>query len=101
MAGGSGRVIGPLGFWNGFGTGRCGWLAGGRPANVLRPLYKMEAGDWYSRKKLYDGFRTTQQAYGQGGFMEWTPAPDLVLADVGVELPKECAEFFGAADTFE
>ena len=51
------------------------------PANVLRPLYKMEAGDWYSRKKLYDGFRTTQQAYGQGGFMEWTPAPMFKYSD--------------------
>jgi outer membrane protein insertion porin family len=51
------------------------------PANVLRPLYKMEPGDWYSRKKLYDGFRTTQQAYGQGGFMEWTPAPMFKYSD--------------------
>ena len=50
-------------------------------ANVLRPLYKMEVGDWYSRKKLYDGFRTTQQAYGQGGFMEWTPAPMFKYSD--------------------
>jgi outer membrane protein insertion porin family len=47
----------------------------------VRGLYKMEAGEWYSRKRLYDGFRATQQVYGQLGYMEWTPAPMFKYSD--------------------
>ena len=50
-------------------------------AAQVRPIYKLKAGEWYSRKKLYDGFRTTQQVYGQGGYMEWTPAPMFKYSD--------------------
>ena len=50
-------------------------------AEVLRPIYKLKAGEWWDRKKLYDGFRTTQQVYGQGGYMEWTPAPMYKYSD--------------------
>ena len=49
--------------------------------DALKPLYKLKPGEWYSRKKLYDGFRITQQVYGQGGFMEWTPAPMFKYSD--------------------
>ena len=34
-------------------------------ADALRPIYKLKPGEWYSRKKLYDGFRITQEVYGQ------------------------------------
>jgi outer membrane protein insertion porin family len=50
-------------------------------AEALKPLYKMTPGEWYSRKKLYDGFRVTQEVYGQGGYMEWTPAPMFKYSD--------------------
>ena len=50
-------------------------------AEQVRPIYKLKPGEWYSRKKLYDGFRTTQQVYGQGGYMEWTPAPMFKYSD--------------------
>ena len=49
--------------------------------DFVRGLYKMETGEWYSRKKLYDGFRSTQQVYGQLGYMEWTPAPMFKYSD--------------------
>ena len=41
----------------------------------------MKPGEWYSRKKLYDGFRITQEIYGRGGYMEWTPAPMFKYSD--------------------
>jgi outer membrane protein insertion porin family len=50
-------------------------------AEMLRPIYKLKAGEWYDRKKLYDGFRATQEAYGTGGYMEWTPAPMFKYSD--------------------
>jgi outer membrane protein insertion porin family len=49
--------------------------------DFVRGLYKLEEGEWYSRKKLFDGFRSTQQVYGQLGYMEWTPAPMFKYSD--------------------
>ncbi|HVG70452.1 MAG TPA: BamA/TamA family outer membrane protein [Vicinamibacterales bacterium] len=49
--------------------------------DFVRGLFKMETGEWYSRKRLYDGFRSTQQVYGQLGYMEWTPAPMFKYSD--------------------
>jgi outer membrane protein insertion porin family len=49
--------------------------------DFLRGLYKMESGEWYDRKELYDGFRATQGVYGQLGYMEWTPAPMFRYSD--------------------
>jgi outer membrane protein insertion porin family len=51
------------------------------PGNALKTLYKLEPGDWYSRKDLYDGFRKTQEVYGARGYMEWTPAPMFKYSD--------------------
>jgi outer membrane protein insertion porin family len=50
-------------------------------ADGLKTIYKLKSGDWYSRKKLYDGFKTTQEIYGSRGFMEWTPAPTFNYSD--------------------
>jgi outer membrane protein insertion porin family len=49
--------------------------------DFVRGLYKLEEGEWYSRKQLYEGFRSTQQVYGQLGYMEWTPAPMFKYSD--------------------
>jgi outer membrane protein insertion porin family len=49
--------------------------------DALATIYKMEPGEWYSRKKLYDGFRKTQELYGGAGYMEWTPAPMFKYSD--------------------
>jgi outer membrane protein insertion porin family len=51
------------------------------PSDALKTVYKLEPGDWYSRKELYDGFRKTQEAYGSLGYMEWTPAPVFKYSD--------------------
>jgi outer membrane protein insertion porin family len=47
----------------------------------LKNVYKLKPGEWYSRKRLYDGFRATQEAYGRSGYMEWTPAPMFKYSD--------------------
>ena len=51
------------------------------PGDALKTLYKLESGDWYDRKDLYDGFRKTQEVYGARGYMEWTPAPMFKYSD--------------------
>ena len=51
------------------------------PSTALATVYKMEPGEWYDRKKLYDGFKKTQEFYGGAGYMEWTPAPMFKFSD--------------------
>jgi outer membrane protein insertion porin family len=43
----------------------------------LRPMFKMKEGDWYSEKQVRDGLKKAQEAYGAGGYMEFTGYPDL------------------------
>ncbi len=43
----------------------------------LRPLFKLERGDWYSEKRIRDGLRKTQEVYGGVGYFEFTGYPDL------------------------
>ena len=47
----------------------------------LKTLYKLKPGEWWDRKRLYDGFRSTQEVYGRSGYMEWTPAPMYKYSD--------------------
>ncbi|MEZ5290486.1 MAG: outer membrane protein assembly factor BamA [Vicinamibacterales bacterium] len=46
-------------------------------AEGLRPLFKLQAGDWYNEKKIRDGLRKTQEIYGRFGYFEFTGYPDL------------------------
>src|ERR1041385_1191565 len=43
----------------------------------LRPMFKIQQGEWYSEKKVRDGLKKAQEAYGAGGYMEFTGYPDL------------------------
>ncbi len=47
----------------------------------LETLYKIEPGEWYSRKKLQDGNKKAQEIYGGAGYMEFTPFPMLTFSD--------------------
>jgi outer membrane protein insertion porin family len=51
------------------------------PSSALRTLYKIEPGEWYSRKKLQDGNKKAQEIYGGAGYMEFTPFPMLSFSD--------------------
>jgi outer membrane protein insertion porin family len=54
----------------------------------LHSLYNVKAGDTYSRKRLVDGNRKAQEVYGQYGYMEFVPFPDLRLSD-RVQSPEQ------------
>jgi outer membrane protein insertion porin family len=47
----------------------------------LRSQFKMDAGDWYNEKKVRDGYRKVQEAYGQIGYMDFTAFPDMRYSD--------------------
>jgi outer membrane protein insertion porin family len=45
--------------------------------DALRPLYKLEAGDWYSEKHIRKGLEKSRELFGSGGYFEFTGYPDL------------------------
>ena len=47
------------------------------PGDVMRPLFKMKAGDFYNEKKIREGFQKIQEIYGAGGHFEMTPYPEF------------------------
>jgi outer membrane protein insertion porin family len=47
----------------------------------LRPLFKLEKGEWYNRKHIEDGRKKAQEIYGGAGYMEFTAFPDLTYSD--------------------
>ena len=51
------------------------------PGDALRPLFKVKAGDWYSRKRLQEGMRKAQEIYGAAGYMEFSPFPMFSFSD--------------------
>ena len=50
-------------------------------SDVLRPLFEINPGDWYSEKGVRDGMIKAREIYGAGGYMEFTGFPDLQLSD--------------------
>jgi outer membrane protein insertion porin family len=50
-------------------------------AEPLRAQFKLKTGDWYNEKKVRDGLRKAQEAYGGNGYMEFTGFPDLRFSD--------------------
>jgi outer membrane protein insertion porin family len=66
----------------------------------LRPFFKLKKGDYYSDKDIRKGMEKAREAYGSGGYMEFTGYPDLrpegangetgeVPAALAAEAPKK------------
>ena len=50
-------------------------------SDFLRPLFKLKSGDWYSEKRIREGLIKAREAYGGGGYFEFTGYPDLAFQD--------------------
>jgi outer membrane protein insertion porin family len=48
---------------------------------ALRPLFKINAGDYYNQKRIRQGFQKSQELYGAGGYFEFTGYPDMKFRD--------------------
>jgi outer membrane protein insertion porin family len=46
-------------------------------SEILRPLFKVKEGEFYSHKKITKAFEKARELYGAGGYYEFTPFPDL------------------------
>ena len=49
-------------------------------SEALRPLFKIEAGETYSQKKVKKGLEKAQEVYGSGGYFEFTAYPGPAAA---------------------
>ena len=49
---------------------------------ALRPLFKLQTGDFYSEKHVRKGLEQAQQIYGTVGYWEFTGLPDLRPRDI-------------------
>ena len=43
----------------------------------LRPLFKVEEGEFYNEKAIRKGMEVSRELYGQVGYWEFTGYPDL------------------------
>jgi outer membrane protein insertion porin family len=59
----------------------------------LRPLFKMESGEWFNEKKIRKGFEKAREVYGSAGYFEFTGVPEYAFPND----PKGAATD-GAAD---
>jgi outer membrane protein assembly factor BamA len=48
---------------------------------ALRPLFKLQQGEWFDEKKIRKGFEKAKELYGAGGYMEFTASPDYTFPD--------------------
>src|SRR5262245_35698230 len=42
----------------------------------LRPVFKLQPGDWFDEKAIRKGFEKARELYGSGGYFEFTGAPE-------------------------
>jgi outer membrane protein insertion porin family len=45
----------------------------------LRPLFKVDQGDWFSEKKIRKGFEKAREVYGSVGYFEFTGSPEFAF----------------------
>jgi outer membrane protein insertion porin family len=57
----------------------------------LQLVYDVKPGEIYNRKKIFEGHRRAQEAYGTLGFMEFTPFEDRSFSDQGADPERALA----------
>ncbi len=45
----------------------------------LRPLFKVDKGDWFNEKKVRKGFEKAREVYGSAGYFEFTGVPEYAF----------------------
>jgi outer membrane protein insertion porin family len=45
----------------------------------LRPLFKIDSGEWFNEKKIRKGFEKSREVYGSAGYFEFTGVPEYAF----------------------
>src|SRR5262249_25961263 len=53
--------------------------------DALRPMFKLQEGDYYSYEKIQKGLEKAQELYGRFGFWQWAPEPQALPRGVDPE----------------
>jgi outer membrane protein insertion porin family len=56
--------------------------------DFLKPLFKLQTGEFYSDKRVRKGFEKAREIYGTGGYWQFTGYPDLKPRDEPVIEPE-------------
>ncbi|MGE3955319.1 MAG: outer membrane protein assembly factor BamA [Vicinamibacterales bacterium] len=68
-------------------------------SEALKPLFKLEKGQYYSQKQVRKGFQKAQEIYGAGGYMEFTGFPDYKFSDEPTPAEAQVPKMLAAVDT--
>ncbi len=67
----------------------------------LRPLFKLESGEWYRESRIRKAFEKLREAYGSQGYFQWTglterhPDPERKVVDVTLTMEEDKRYFVG------
>lgn len=66
---------------------------------VLKPLFQLRPGEYYSQKEVRKGFQKAQEIYGAAGYMEFTGFPDYRFSDEPNPAAPQAPAALAAVDT--
>ncbi|MBS1818711.1 MAG: outer membrane protein assembly factor BamA [Acidobacteria bacterium] len=67
-------------------------------SEALKPLFKLQKGEYYSQKLVRKGFQKAQEIYGAGGYMEFTGFPDYKFSDEPNPSQAQAPKMLAAVD---
>ncbi|HUR34206.1 MAG TPA: outer membrane protein assembly factor BamA [Vicinamibacterales bacterium] len=68
-------------------------------SDALKPLFKLQQGQYYNQKQVRKGFQKAQEIYGAGGYMEFTGYPDYKFSDEPNPAEPQAPKSLAAVDT--
>jgi outer membrane protein insertion porin family len=68
-------------------------------SEAVKPLFKLEKGEYYSQKQVRKGFQKAQEIYGSLGYMEFTGYPDYKFSDEPTPAEAAVPQALAAVDT--
>jgi outer membrane protein insertion porin family len=68
-------------------------------SDALKPLFKLQPGEYYNQKLVRKGFQKAQEIYGAGGYMEFTGYPDYKFSDEANPAEPQAPKMLAAVDS--
>ena len=68
-------------------------------SDALRPMFKVERGTYYSERTIRKGLQKAREAYGAGGYFEFTGYPDFKFRDLPYPAEPDTPEALKAEPT--
>ena len=70
-------------------------------SEILRPMFDIKEGDWYSQKEIREGYEAVQKLYGAGGYWQFSGYPDNRPRDAANPADPEVPAALAAVESDE